>query len=345
MEGNQPNSSAAAEGAARRAAGGRRGLGAKAGKLLRSKSSIVVIALIIFPFIVRDPYYQQVVVMTLMFGALGAAWNLVGGFLGRVSFGHAVFLGAGAYTTLLLLQTWHLSPLIGIPIGAVIAGLIAFVIGKPTLRLTGHYFAMGTIALLVVAQLLVTNWQWAGGATGVQAPVNQDPWALLFTSRVPYYWIAFLLALFTWWVAAAAVHSRTGYYWRAINGDEAAARSLGVRAERYKMWAFILSAALTGVWGGFYAVYIGFIDPDSGFSLTLSIQIVLVAILGGAGSLVGPWLGAAVLIPLGEGIRVALGSSGSGYDLLLYGLAVILVSLFLPKGLVTLKVHRGPAEG
>jgi branched-chain amino acid transport system permease protein len=133
------------------------------------------------------------------------------------------------------------------------------------------------------------------------------------------------------------VRSKTGYYWRAINGDEDAARSLGVPAERYKMIAFVISAALTGVWGGFYAIYIGFIDPESAFSLTLSIQIVLVAILGGIGTLAGPWLGAALLIPLSEGMRVALGGGGRGYDLLLYGLAIVFVSLFLPRGLVTLR--------
>jgi branched-chain amino acid transport system permease protein len=304
---------------------------------------IVVVALAVFPFLVTDPFSQPVVVMMLMYGALGAAWNLVGGFLGRVSFGHAVFLGVGAYTTLLLLQAWHLSPWLGIPLGGVIAAAVAFIVGRPTLRLTGHYFAMATIALLSVAQLLVVNWPWAGGATGVEAPIADSAWMLLFRDKAPYYWIAFGLALLTLWATVALARSKTGYYWRAINGDEAAARSLGVPAERYKMWAFVLSAAITGVWGGFYAVYIGFIDPDSAFSLTLSIQIVLVAILGGIGSLVGPWLGAAVLIPLGEGMRVALGSSGSGLDLLLYGLAIILVSLFLPKGLITLRFRRGSA--
>ncbi|AKJ70456.1 ABC transporter permease [Pandoraea thiooxydans] len=305
---------------------------------------LVLLGLIVFPFIVTDPYSQQIVVMALMYGALGAAWNLVGGFLGRVSFGHAVFLGLGAYTTLLLLHHAHLSPWLGIPLGGVVAAVVAFVVGRPTLRLTGHYFAMATIAVLSVAQLLVVNWDWAGGATGVEAPIANSAWLLLFRSKAPYYWIAFALALFTLWATIALVRSKTGFYWRAINGDEAAARSLGVPAERYKMRAFVLSAALTGVWGGFYGVYIGFIDPDSAFNLTLSVQIVLVAILGGVGSIAGPWLGAAVLIPLAEGTRVALGSSGQGMDLLLYGLAIVLVSLFLPSGLITLRLRRGSAR-
>jgi branched-chain amino acid transport system permease protein len=203
---------------------------------------------------------------------------------------------------------------------------------------------MATIALLSVAQLLMINWSWAGGATGIEAPIASNPWLLLFRSKAPYYWIAFGLALFTLWATYTLVHSKTGYYWRAINGDEDAARSLGVPVERYKMLAFVLSAAITGMWGGFYAVYIGFIDPDSAFSLTLSIQIVLVAILGGVGTIAGPWLGAALLIPFAEGMRVAMGSSGNGIDLLLYGLAIVLVSLFLPRGLISLRVRRGSSR-
>ncbi|MGH8819732.1 MAG: branched-chain amino acid ABC transporter permease [Rhodoferax sp.] len=306
---------------------------------------LVIVALVVFPLLVSDPFSQQIVVMTLMYGALGAAWNLVGGFLGRVSFGHAVFLGVGAYTTLLLLKVLHLSPWFGIPLGGIMAAAVAFIVGKPTLRLTGHYFAMATIALLSVAQLLVVNWNWAGGATGIEAPIANNAWLLLFRTRAPYYWIAFGLALLTLWATFVLVRSKTGYYWRAINGDEAAARSLGVPVERYKMRAFVLSAALTGMWGGFYAIYIGFIDPDSAFNLTLSIQIVLVAILGGVGTIAGPWLGAALLIPFAQGMRVAMGSSGQGIDLLLYGLAIILVSLFLPKGLISLRMRRGSSGG
>jgi len=303
------------------------------------------VGLAVFPFVVEDPFYQQIVVMALMYGALGAAWNLVGGLLGRVSFGHAVFLGLGAYATLLLLHHYRLTPWLGIPAGGLIAAAAAFVVGRPTLRLTGHYFAMATIAVLAAAHVLIVNWSWAGGAVGIEAPIANSVWLLVFRSRVPYYWVAFVLALLTLWATCALARSKSGYYWLAINGDEAAARSLGVPSERYKMLAFVLSAALTGIWGGFYAIYIGFVDPDSAFSLTLSIQIVLVAILGGVGTIAGPWLGAALLVPFAEGMRVAMGGSGKGLDLLVYGLAIVLVSLFLPRGLITLRLRRGAARG
>jgi branched-chain amino acid transport system permease protein len=295
------------------------------------------------PWLTSDQFTLQVLLMVLFFGALGAAWNLVGGFLGRISFGHGVFIGVGAYTTIILLRKLELTPLLGIPAGALMAALVALAVGGPTLRLSGHYFAMATIALLQIGLLLMTNWDWAGGAVGLEAPIDDAPWMLLFRSKVPYYWIAVGLALCTWLVTHVLVHSRAGFYWRAINGDEGAARSLGVSAHRYKMTAFVLSAALTGAWGGLFALYVGFIDPDSMFNLTISVQIVLVAILGGVGTLAGPWIGAAVLLPLSEGTRVLWAAQGQGLDLLVFGLAILLVTLFLPGGLITLWRRRGSA--
>jgi branched-chain amino acid transport system permease protein len=252
-------------------------------------------------------------------------------------------VGVGAYTTILLLQHLKLTPLLGIPAGALVSAILAWVVGGPTLRLSGHYFAMATIALLQIGLLLMINWSWAGGAVGIEAPIGDAPLMLLFRTKVPYYWIAVVLALLTFLVTYFLVHSRTGFYWRAINGDEAASRSLGVPADRYKMLAFVLSAAITGAWGGFFAMYVGFVDPESVFSLTMSVQVVLVAILGGVGTLVGPWIGAAVLLPLSEGTRVMWGSSGMGLDLLVFGLAILLVTMFLPGGLITLRGRRGSA--
>jgi branched-chain amino acid transport system permease protein len=311
-------------------------------RLLYGASAIGLI-LACVPLAIKDSFVLQVLLLVVMFGALGAAWNLVGGFLGRISFGHSVFVGIGAYTTMLLLHHAKLTPLIGIPAGALVSAGMAFLVGGPTLRLAGHYFAMGTIALLQIGLLLVVNWSWAGGAEGLEAPIGDAPWMLLFRSKVPYYLIAVALAFLTFCITYWLVHSRAGFYWRAINGDEEASRSLGVPADRYKMLAFVVSAGITGMWGGFFALYVGFIDPDSMFSLTTSVQVVLVAILGGVGTLVGPWLGAALLLPLSEGTRVLWGSSGLGLDLLIFGLAILLVTLFLPGGLITLRRRHGSA--
>ncbi len=295
------------------------------------------------PLVIHDAFILQILFKVLLYGALGAAWNLVGGFLGRISFGHGFFLGVGAYTTLLLLQHLHLSPLVGIPLGAAVAAATAWLVGVPSLRLSGHYFAMVTIGLLQVGLLAMTNWSWAGGASGLDVPIGNAPLMLLFRSRVPYYLLAVGAAFLTFAVTLLAVRSRMGFYWRAISGDEAAARSLGVRSDRFKLLAFTLSAALVGMWGGLYALYVGFIDPDSMFSLALSVELVLVAILGGMHSLYGPWLGAAILIPLGEGTRAYWGGSAAGADVLIYGLAILVVTLFLPGGLLTLWRRHGAA--
>lgn len=305
---------------------------------------IIAIVLALVPLFLHNAFYLQIVLMAIMFGALGTCWNMVGGFLGRISFGHAVFIGLGGYTTLLLLQNFHISPILGIPAGAILSAFIAWAVGGPTLRLSGHYFAMATIALLQIGLLVFTNLSWAGGAEGVMAPIADNAWLLLFRSKVPYYLIAIVLALLTFFVTLLLTRSRAGYYWRAINGDEGAARSLGVPTDRYKMLAFVISAALTGMWGGFFALYVGFIDPDSMFNLTTSVEMVLVALLGGVGTLVGPWLGAALLLPLSQVTNALWGGSGLGLDLLIFGFAILLVTMFLPGGLVTLGRRRGAAR-
>lgn len=306
---------------------------------------LIAVLFALAPLVIKDAFTLQALLLLMFFGALGAAWNLVGGFLGRISLGNGFFVGVGGYTTLLLLHHFHITPLVGMPLGGLIAAAIAWLVGRPTLRLSGHYFAMATIGLLQIGLLLMINWNWAGGAMGVETPIGNDPWMLLFRSKVPYYLIAVALAYATYCLTAILLHSRTGYYWRAINGDEEAARSLGVPADRYKMLAFVLSAAITGVWGGFFALYVGFIDPDSMFSLTVSVQVVLVAILGGVGSLVGPWLGAALLIPLARSTQVLWGGSDLGLDVLIYGLVILLVAIFLPGGLISLRRRRGSSGG
>ncbi|PTN50271.1 branched-chain amino acid ABC transporter permease, partial [Achromobacter xylosoxidans] len=179
-------------------------------------AAVAAILMALVPLAVKDAFTLQVLLLAIMFGALGACWNLVGGFLGRISFGHSVFVGVGGYTTLLLLHHLKLTPLLGIPLGGVISAGLAWLVGGPTLRLSGHYFAMATIALLQIGLLLMINWEWAGGAVGLEAPIGDAAWMLLFRSKVPYYWIAVGLAFLTFCATFFLVHSKTGFYWRAI---------------------------------------------------------------------------------------------------------------------------------
>jgi branched-chain amino acid transport system permease protein len=227
--------------------------------------------------------------------------------------------------------------------GALVAAALALVIGYPCFRLSGHYFAIATIAIGEIASIAVTNWDYAGGAVGLFLPIGSEGLASLQfnRSKLGYYYVlaamlAGALALSTW-----LRRGRAGYYWRAIREEEAAARSVGVPVLRFKQIAIALSAALTACAGTFYAQYVLFIDPGSVLPLSLSIQICLVCVLGGAGTVLGPLLGAAVLVPLSEASRVLLGGSGRSLDLVVYGLLIMLISAFEPAGLAGIARRTG----
>jgi branched-chain amino acid transport system permease protein len=205
----------------------------------------------------------------------------------------------------------------------------------PTLRLSGHYFSMATIAVAELARLIVTNTEWLGGAQGLSGPpVPRTLLDLSFISSVPYYYL--FLAVLVGVLAAtwAMERSRTGYYLRAIRDSERAARALGVAAPRYKLAAFMLSAAFTAVAGALYAVMIGFVDPDSGLGILISVKMLIMAALGGAGLLFGPLVGALILVPLEEISNNLLGGQGAGITFVVYGAIIVAIARFLPGGIL-----------
>lgn len=304
----------------------------------KAAGALAVLAVLAYPFVFRGPFPQHLMILVMLNALLGSAWNLLGGFAGQVSLGQAIFFGTGAYSSTLLAQHLGLSPWIGMLAGAALAAALSVAIGYPCFRLSGHYFAIATIAIGEILGIVVTNWDFAGGAVGLFLPIADEPGlgAMQFGSKLGYYYL--LAALLGFAIALAAVmrRGRAGYYWRAIREDQAAARSVGVRATLYKQLAMALSAALTAMAGTFYAQYVLFIDPGSVLPLSLSIQICLVAVLGGVGTVIGPLLGAVVLIPLSEATRIALGASGTSLDLVVYGLLIMLIAAFEPAGLVGL---------
>lgn len=302
----------------------------------------VAAAVLLYPLVVRGPYPQHVMILVLLNALLGTAWNILGGFAGQISLGQATFFGAGAYTSTLLFQHAGLSPWLGLLAGAAVAAALALAIGYPCFRLSGHYFAIATIAIGEIAAIAVTNWEFAGGAVGLFLPVEGEGLAAFkFGDKLGYYYVIAALLALSLALAAWLRRGRPGYYWRAIREDQAAARSVGVPATRYKQLAIAISAALTAMAGTFYAQYVLFIDPPSVLPLSLSIQICLVVVLGGAGTLVGPLLGAAVLIPLSAVTSVALGGSGRSLDLVVYGLLIMLIAAFEPAGLVGIARRLG----
>jgi branched-chain amino acid transport system permease protein len=280
----------------------------------------------------------------VLLAAIGAsAWNILGGYAGQISVGHAMFFGAGAYLPLLAYQQWHLPPLIGVPLGIGVSLVLALVVGAPTFRLQGHYFSMATIAVAELIRIVVSYSDLLGAAIGLQGPaMSEHWWDLTFRSAVPYYYIflgvLLLLLLVTWHMQV----SRLGYYLRAIRAGERAARSLGVPVRRYKLYALMLSATFTSLAGSLYALKTGFIDPDSGLGILVSVQLIITAALGGAGTLLGPLLGAVILVPLQTATNTWFGGSGSGLTYIIYGAIIVLIARFEPGGLLELWHRLAP---
>jgi branched-chain amino acid transport system permease protein len=298
-------------------------------------TSALLLAAALFPLVVGRPSPQNTAIVVLMTAQLGVAWNILGGYAGQVSLGHAAFFGCGAYTSTMLLATLGLSPWLGMLAGAGLAAVLALAVGWPCFRLRGHYFAMATIAVGEIVQVLVTNSDALGGAVGLYLPLEERGlWGLTFkASKLPYHYIALALLALTLLVNWAVVRSRVGYYLRAIKDEPDAARAVGVSLTRYKLVAIALSSALTAMGGTLYAQKELYIDPGSTLSTALSIKVALVCILGGVGSLLGPVLGAVVLTGIEEGSRVLFGGSGRGTDLVVYGLLIIGFAVFKPEGI------------
>jgi branched-chain amino acid transport system permease protein len=248
-----------------------------------------------------------------------------------------MFYGAGAYMPLLVYQLWQLPPLAGVPAGIAASLVLAVVVGMPTFRLTGHYFSMATIAVAELIRIAVGNWDLLGAAIGMMGPATpRGWWDLTFRSAVPYYYIflgVLAVLLFTTWQMQ---RSRFGYYLRAIRAGERAARSLGVPVSRYKLYALMLSAAFTSVAGSLYVIKTGFIDPESGIGILVSVQMIITAALGGAGTLLGPLLGAVILVPLQTYLNSTFGGGGSGLTYIVYGGIIMLIARFEPGGLIEL---------
>lgn len=308
----------------------------------RATAPTVILAIAVaYPLVIQGPYWQRLGALVLL-GAIGAsAWNIVGGYAGQISIGHALFYGIGAYAPLLLYTVFKTPLLVGIPAGVVCSVLVAFVIGRPTFRLRGHYFTMGTIAVAELTRLGFQNWAFVGGPNGLAGPVQGRAWwDLTFRGSTVYYYVFLFTLCLVLLVTHLLERARFGHYLRAIKDSERASRSLGIPVSRYKLYALMLSAAFTAVAGSFYGMMIGFVDPNSVFGILISVEMVIVATLGGSGRLFGPLIGALILIPLKQLTNAYMGSSGSGVSLLAYGVVIMALSAAEPNGLIGIWSNR-----
>ncbi len=296
---------------------------------------VAALGLLFLPFVVTDSFHLNALILVFLFGTVAQAWNLLGGYAGQLSFGHSVFFGIGAYASSLLLSRYGITPWAGAVLGAVIAAVVALAIGTPAFRLRRHFFALATLALGEIARITFLNWGYVGAALGLYLPLRYRNVAayMMWDGKRPYYFLAFSLFALAMAVAIAVDRSRMGIYLKAINQDEDAARALGLDVLRHKQWAMGASAALAALAGSVYAQYVLYIDPYTVMTARISLLVVVIALIGGRGTVWGPALGAAFIILVSEYTRSALGHLGTGYDFILFGLLIMLLALYEPRGL------------
>jgi branched-chain amino acid transport system permease protein len=285
----------------------------------------VVVACSLVPRFLHNDYLVQVIFRIVLFAALGLAWNLVGGYAGQLSLGHVAFFGLGAYG--LAIFTAHGVPVwVSVLMAAAFAALFAAIIGRIVFRLRGPYFTLSTIAFGEVLRLGAANLTITGGAIGLSTPAlfsRGNVWRM-------YYFSALALAVICFLVNYATEHSRPGYYLMAIREDEDTASAVGIDTASYKVRALVISAFVTALGGAIYASAFQYIVPDNVLTLEISVQVAIITMLGGAGTLMGPIVGAVLLLSASELFKNQFQES----HLLIYGILIVVVVLFLPEGIV-----------
>lgn len=271
-----------------------------------------------------SPSLIQFGISTLLMATLAQGWNVIGGYTGYASFGNSVFYGLGSYGTAIAMVEWHLPFVVGLAFGALLAVLFAFILGLPVLRLRGHYFAIATLALAQVMTAIISNLGIAGRNIGLVLP--------LLRSDTLFYEFALALlvaaTLTVWWIA----RSRFGFGLIAIRENEDAAASMGINTTLYKVLAFAIAGLFSSLAGGIHAYWITFIDPASAFDITLNVKMIIMAVFGGPGSILGPTIGAFVLSGISEVLSTEISSVAS----LFFGAVIVAAVVFMPRGLTDL---------
>ena len=294
----------------------------------------VLLALPAFPSVFGS-YAVTVCTLIFFYGFLGQAWNVVGGYAGQLSAGHAAFLGVGAYTAALLSAEAGVTPWLGMFAGGALAAVLGAVVGFLGFRfgLRGFYFVLLTVAFSEICRIIAANTEAVGGALGYYITFTGNPRQFQFQDTRAYYYIALALMVAATGLVAWLERRRFGVYLAAIRDDEAACEAAGVDTFRYKMLAMLLSSFLTGVGGTFYAYYLFSLQPNTVFGVPLSVEIIIRPIVGGAGTVLGPVVGSFILSPLAELARHYFAQGGwHGAHLVVYGALLVAVVLFLPEG-------------
>jgi len=323
--------------------------------------ALLVASLFFVPRFVESTYLPHMMILVFINVIVGSSWNILGGYAGQYSVGHSAYFGVGAYTVMMLLQFRQVAPWWGIWAGSLAALMVAVIIGSICFRLRGPYFVLASIAVAEIFRVTALNLKnFTNGAEGIL--VIEIPPLVIggkvitdWFSKVPFYYVGLVFALLIIGVTWAVKASKLGYYFQAIREDQDAAHSLGINLTLYKNIALGISAVFTALAGGLYGVYVGFIDPSTVLPLDLSVQIVMICLIGGIGTIFGPVIGALVLVPLSEALRSnmltdALIKAGvvnaespvglfmkehlSQAHMLIYGVLVVIVILYMPRGVL-----------
>jgi branched-chain amino acid transport system permease protein len=295
----------------------------------------------ILPLWISEAYVLHSLVMILYFAFMATAWNLVCGYVGQLSLGHAVFAGLAGYVTVLLFTLTGLSPWLGMLVGGAAAALLSLAVGYPTFKLKGPYFTLTTIAFAEIVRIWLENTdEFLGlplkGAQGLIVPPSaRGAIDYQFDGKLPYYYVALALLSLSLLVTVLLERSRLGYYLKAIRGDQNGAEALGINPTRCSLIALAISAFITGLGGAFYAQFFRYINPERNMGIEFSIDVALMAIVGGQGTVLGPTLGALILHPIAELSRAYLGGRFLGLHLVIYGVILMIAVLYFPKGLIS----------
>jgi branched-chain amino acid transport system permease protein len=300
-------------------------------------AAVFAAALAVLPLALGD-FYLSVLALIFLAALVGIAWNLMMGFAGQLSLGHALYFGVGAYVLAIVTERYGMSPWLAMLPAALIPAALGVIIGALGFRFSvrGVYFALLTIAFAEFARIVFEHWDYVGKTGGfflkALTPHNQP--LLSLRGGATFFYYALLLTMFaSLLLSAALIRSHIGYCWRAIREDEEASRALGVRAFRQKLLAVAISAALTGIAGGWFALMNGSLFPESVLGMHMSINLIIAPIVGGLGTLFGPILGAFIIVPINEMSRdLAQSFSINGLNLLLYGLLLMVVIKIAPQG-------------
>lgn len=302
--------------------------------------TVVGLILLALPFWVSSTW-QNLLITVFYYAFLGQAWNILGGYAGQLSLGHAAFFAIGAYTSAVLAVHYAVSPWLGMFVGAVLAALLSLGIGYLGFRfgLRGFYFILLTLAAAEICRLVALHLPILGGYTGLFINFTPNPWQFQFKGKIPYYFIALGFLVFASAVVWLLERSKLGTYLVAIREDEDASEALGVDTFRYKMMAYALSAALTALGGTFYAYFQYYLQPNTVLNLNHSVDIMIRPIVGGMGTILGPILGSLLLELLGEFSRTYFAGATAGLSIVTYGILLIIVVLFLPRGIYPTLAH------